>query len=80
MTYIIENNVPIPESRSGGKKGTVKYPELVSLEVGQSLSIPLENKNYFQRLAASCSKYGKNLDREFTTRVMEDKYRIWRTR
>lgn len=80
MNYkaIVERNVSIPAPQSFRNTGGIKYPELLELEPGDCLAIPLDEKVYFHRLAASCSNYSKKYDRRFTTRVMADKYRIWR--
>lgn len=77
---IIERNVPIPEPQSSSINGSIKYPELLELEVGECLAIPLDNRVYFNRLAASSCNYSKKYSKKFTTRIMSDKFRIWRTK
>jgi len=74
MNYIIETGIPIPPKSHNA--GNMKYPELATLETGQCLRTT--DRSLARCLGAAASHYGKKSHKEFTTRIENNVFRVWR--
>jgi hypothetical protein len=70
--YAIEKNVPLPPSR---RKGKERFP-LNRLEVGESFVVQ-KHEVFAARNAAH--RLNKKTGKVFTSRAIENGYRVWRT-
>jgi hypothetical protein len=72
MTYRIEKNVPLPESR--GKAKSELRVVMESMEVGDSIVIPRTEIGRAEGVMNTVRAAGKR----FATRVINEGIRIWR--
>ena len=77
MAYDIEEKVPLPQPRLGGRK----YP-WTEMKVGDSfiVTVDTEQQTAVQgTVAGSARAYGKKHGQKFTTRIVDGGVRVWRT-
>jgi hypothetical protein len=70
VTTQIDANIPIPTGRR------TRYP-WAEMAVGDSFLTKDASRNSLQ---AQATRYGKQLDRRFTVRAVDDGFRVWRTK
>ena len=73
QTFIIENNIPVPQTRTYCKTGVSAV--LQKLEVGQSF---LLDEDRAKKVSGVTYQIGKKYNRKFCTRKTEQGVRIWR--
>lgn len=77
MTYVIENNVPLPKSR--GKPAREETIIFRQLQVGQSFVLP-PRQEYPRSIFNSLYQEARRSNKKLAIRSLEDgSIRIWRT-
>jgi hypothetical protein len=77
MTYVIENNIPLPQTK--GKPAREETIIFRQLQVGQSFVLP-PKQEYPRRLLNCLYNEARRSNKKLTIRSLEDgSIRIWRT-
>jgi hypothetical protein len=69
----IEKGIPLPESRGG--KQAMKFPELHTMDIGDSIRVREERET----LSSACAYAKLKRGFRFTIRKDGDGFRVWRT-
>lgn len=72
--FTIETGVPLPLPKSDYSDHPFKR-----MDVGQSIVVPIEDRKYVYRLRLAIWKHSKKHGVKYTSRVLPEGLRIWRT-